>query len=232
MGQRSVINIRRKLQAFVIALFFALAGLWQLSVPAFAQGTSLPGPSVPSVVGMPPPSSEAPPAATAAMPIPMPIAGTGITDENYHLGTGDKLRINIYGEDDLSGEFLVDGSGQVQLPLVGQVKAAGLTIHEFVAEVVTALQNGYLKDPKVSVEVENYRPFYIMGEVNKPGEYPYENGLTVLGAVALAGGYTYRADDSEVYIRHTGDTKEETFPADSTTKIAPGDIVRIAERLF
>jgi polysaccharide export outer membrane protein len=162
----------------------------------------------------------------------MPSASAGIIDENYQLGTGDKLRVNVYGEEDLSGEFLVDGSGQVQLPLVGQVKAKGLTIHEFVAEVTAALQTGYLKDPKVSVEVENYRPFYILGEVNKPGEYPYESGLTVPGAVALAGGFTYRADDSEVHIRRAGSEKEETMPADSTTKINPGDIVRISERIF
>jgi polysaccharide export outer membrane protein len=155
-----------------------------------------------------------------------------VTDENYRLGTGDKLRITIYGEEDLSGHFLVDGSGQVQLPLIGQVKAAGLTIHEFTGELTTAYQNGYLKDPKVSVEVENYRPFYIMGEVNKPGEYPFESGLNVLGAIALAGGYTYRADDTEVYVRRNGSPKEVTMPADASTKINPGDIVRVSERIF
>ena len=156
-----------------------------------AQESSLPGPS--ALVPAPTSSSST---AITIMP-----AGQGapITDEHYHLGTGDKLRVNVYGEEDLSGEFLVDGSGQVQLPLVGQVKAAGLTIHEFVSEVITSLKSGYLKDPKVSVEVLNYRPFYIMGEVNKPGEYPFENGLNVLGAIALAGGYTYRANDNDVY---------------------------------
>ena len=153
-------------------------------------------------------------------------------DENYRLGTGDKLHITVYGEEDLSGHFPVDGSGQVQLPLVGQVKAAGLTLHEFTGEITAAYQNGYLKDPKVSVEVENYRPFYIMGEVNKPGEYPFENGLNVMGAIALAGGYTYRADDTEVYVRRNGSPKEVTMPADANTKINPGDIVRVAERLF
>ena len=171
-------------------------------------------------------------AQTADPSTPASSQAPAITDEHYRLGTGDKLRINVYGEDDLSGEFLVDSSGQVQLPLVGQVKAAGLTLHEFVAEISAALMNGYLKDPKVSVEVENYRPFYIMGEVNKPGEYPYENGLNVLGAIALAGGYTYRANDSEVYLRRSGSTREEVMPADASTKINPGDIVRVAERLF
>lgn len=173
--------------------------------------------------------SASAPAGSAA---PAPRHAGAITDEYYHLGTGDKLKVTVYGEEDLSGEFLVDSAGQVQLPLVGQVKAAGLSIHEFVAEVTTALKNGYLKDPKVSVEVLNYRPFYIIGEVNKPGEYPYENGLNVLGAVALAGGYTYRANDSSVYVRRANSTKEERMPADATTRIYPGDIVRVAERIF
>jgi polysaccharide export outer membrane protein len=214
-----MLTTRHFIRQVALAALLALAGL---GVSAFAQDASLPGPSQP---------------ATAQAPQPAPLtfgatAGVPITDEHYRLGTSDKLRINVYGETDLSGEFVVDGSGQVQLPLVGQVKAAGLTLHEFIIEVATALKEGYLKDPKVSVEVMNYRPFYIMGEVNKPGEYPYENGLTVLGAVALAGGFTYRADDSEVYVRHAGSTKEQTMPADATAKISPGDIVRVAERFF
>ena len=153
-------------------------------------------------------------------------------DEHYTLGAGDKVKVTVYGEDDLSGEFLVDGSGHVQLPLIGQVKAAGLTIRQFVDEVTTALENGYLKDPKVSVQVSNYRPFYIIGEVNKPGEYPYESGLTVLRAVALAGGYTYRANDGSVYVRRINEAKEHSMPADATTRVYPGDIIRVPERIF
>lgn len=153
-------------------------------------------------------------------------------DEHYTLGSGDKIKITVYGEDDLGGEFTVDGSGHVQLPLIGQVKAAGLTLHQFAASVTTALQNGYLKEPKVNAQVLNYRPFYIIGEVNKPGEYPYENGLTVLRAVALAGGYTYRANDNRVYVRRVNDSEENSMPADSKTRINPGDIVRVPERIF
>ena len=155
-----------------------------------------------------------------------------VDDEHYTLGSGDKLKITVYGEEDLGGEFAIDGSGHIQLPLVGQVKAAGLTVHQFVAEMTTALQNGYLKDPKVSAQVLNYRPFYIIGEVNKPGEYPYENGLTILRAVALAGGYTYRANDGKVYVRRVNDSDEKSMPADSRTRILPGDIVRVPERIF
>lgn len=204
------------------AFFLFFLSFLGVVTPGWAQ--SLPGPTaaVPQVA----------PAGTAPLARVLPTAGVPITDEHYRLGTGDKLRVNIYGEEDLSGEFFVDGSGQVQLPLVGQVKAASLTIHEFVAEITNALKEGYLKDPKVSVEVLNYRPFYIIGEVNKPGEYPFENGLNVLGAVALAGGYTYRANDSSVYVRRAGTNKEESVPAEATTKVYPGDIIRIAERLF
>jgi protein involved in polysaccharide export with SLBB domain len=166
-----------------------------------------------------------------AQGVPIGPLGAG-TDESYKLGTGDKIKITVFGQDDLGGEFLVDDTGYLRLPLIGQVKAAGLTVHQFEDAVIAKLADGYLKDPRVSVEVTNYRPFYIIGEVNKPGEYPYVNGMNVLNAVALAGGYTYRADDTVVYVRRKGQQTEEKDPADQTTEIHPGDIVRIAERFF
>lgn len=150
----------------------------------------------------------------------------------YKLDTGDKVKVTVYGEDDLSGEFEVDGSGNVRLPLIGQVKAAGLSVRDFEASVAAALSKGYLVNPKVSVEVATYRPFTILGEVNKPGEYPYEAGMTVLNAVALGGGYTYRADEDEVYIRRKGSTQEVELPADDRTLVYPGDTVRVDERIF
>jgi protein involved in polysaccharide export with SLBB domain len=153
-------------------------------------------------------------------------------NESYRLGTGDKLKLTVFGQDDLGGEFTVDDQGFIRLPLIGQVKAAGLTIHDFEDAVTAKLADGYLRDPRVSVQVVNYRPFYIIGEVNKPGEYPYENGMNVLNAVSLAGGYTYRADDSVVYVRRKGSPDEEKQPADQTTIIYPGDIIRVAERFF
>ena len=165
------------------------------------------------------------PGAKSADPAPGEVPG-------YKLGTGDKIRVTVFGEQDLSGEYEVDGSGNLRLNLVGQVKAAGLTLPEFEANVRKALEDGYLKDPKVAAEVINYRPFYIIGEVNRPGEYPYSNDMTILNAVAKAGGYTYRANESNVYIRRNGDTKEVGVPADQTTKIYPGDVVRVPERFF
>jgi polysaccharide export outer membrane protein len=150
----------------------------------------------------------------------------------YKLDTGDKVKVIVYGEDDLSGEFDVDGSGFVRLPLIGQVRAAGLTLKDFETAIEAKLATGYLVNPKVSVAVSNYRPFTILGEVNKPGEYPYENDMTVLNAVALGGGYTYRADKDNVYIRRKGSQSEVKMPADDRTAIYPGDTVRVDERIF
>ena len=198
-----------------------------LSISGADGQATLPGPSalsrVPGAGTLQPPSLQS--NANSA-------SGAIIVDDNYRLGTGGKMKIAVYGEEDLTGEFLVNGAGEVQFPLLGQVKAAGLSVHEFVAELTALLGAKYLRDPRVSVEIENYRPFYIMGEVNKPGEYPFENGLNVLGAVALAGGYTYRADDKDVRIRRNGSDKEETLPANANTKINPGDVIEVAERIF
>ena len=150
----------------------------------------------------------------------------------YRLGSGDKVRVTVFGEDALTGEYLVGGSGKISLPLVGEVQAGGLTISQFQNEVITALKEGYLKDPKVSAEVLNYRPFYILGEVQKPGEYPYSNGLTVLNAVATANGFTYRANTKKVFIKRGGENAEHEYPLTSITQVAPGDTIRIAERFF
>jgi protein involved in polysaccharide export with SLBB domain len=151
---------------------------------------------------------------------------------NYHLGTGDKIRVIVYGEDDLGGEFSVDGNGYVSLPLIGQVKASGMAAPDLELQITNKLADGYVNNPKVSVEVTAYRPFYVIGQVNKPGEYPFVNDMTVLNAVALAGGYTDQADDEDVYVRRNGTSKEEQVVADQTTHIYPGDVVRVSRTTF
>jgi protein involved in polysaccharide export with SLBB domain len=150
----------------------------------------------------------------------------------YRLGSGDKIRVTTFGEEALTGEFLVGGTGKVSMPLVGELDAAGLTARDFQSRVETALKEGYLREPRVSVEVLSYRPFYILGEVTKPGEYPYTNGLTVQNAVATANGFTYRANKTRVFIKRADGVKEEEFPLTSTTQVAPGDTIRIGERFF
>jgi polysaccharide export outer membrane protein len=156
--------------------------------------------------------------------------GSAATEAVYRLDSGDKLRVIVFGEHDLSGEFEVDGTGTVSLPLIGQVYARGLTLRGFEAAVEALLSDGYLKDPRVSTEVLNYRPFYIIGEVQEGGEYPFVSGMNVLTAVALAGGYTYRANSSRVYI--TRESHELELPATADTRVLPGDVIRVPERFF
>lgn len=177
------------------------------------------------------------PAAQAQGAPPAPQASAPITADqaaglDYQLGSGDKVRVTVFGEPSLSGEFYVTGSGKLSLPLVGEVKAEGLSVRQFQDTVETALRDGYLKEPRVSVEVLNFRPFYILGEVTKPGTYPYTSGLTVQNAVATAGGYTYRADKGKVFIKHDGEEKETKVELTPSTKVGPGDTVRIGERFF
>lgn len=176
-------------------------------------------------------------AAAGAQPVVPPASGAAAssdtgTSSGYTLGSGDKVRVNVFGQADLAGEYVVDGAGFVQLPLIGQTKAAGLTVLEFQKEVTTKFAGGYLINPSVDVEVITYRPFYIIGEVKTPGQYGYINGMSILNAIALAGGYTDRADKSEVYVRRNGASKEIELPADETTKVNPGDILRVSERFF
>lgn len=162
--------------------------------------------------------------------------GIGATSENvlpeYQLGSGDRLRVNVFGEDSLSGEYLVSGAGRVALPLIGEVPAAGLTVGLFSDAVAARLRDGYINEPRVSAEVLNYRPFYILGEVGTPGTYPYTSALTVLNAVATAGGFSYRADQRRVFIRRAGESLEREIPLAATTMVLPGDTVRIGERFF
>lgn len=150
----------------------------------------------------------------------------------YRLGSGDKVRVITFGEEALTGEFSIGGSGMVSLPLIGEVRAAGLSVSEFQSQVEEKLKEGYLKEPRVSIEVLNYRPFYILGEVEKPGTYPYTNGLTVLNAVATAQGFTYRANTKRVFIKRADGKGEEQFPLTTGTLVAPGDTIRIGERFF
>jgi protein involved in polysaccharide export with SLBB domain len=150
----------------------------------------------------------------------------------YRLGSGDRVRVTVYGQDDLSGEFEIDGGGQLSLPLIQQVPAAGLTVPELEDVITDALKPDYLKNPRVSVEVLNYRPFYILGEVKQPGSYPYVNGMTVVNAVALAGGYTYRARENRVTIIRATDPSHTEEPATHDTAVLPGDVIMVPERFF
>jgi len=166
------------------------------------------------------------PAETVVVTAPKP------DNPEYRLGPTDKLRITVYGEDDLSGEFQIDSAGNIRMPLIGGLKAAGLTAEQLGAQIENALDNGYLNDGRVAVEVSEYRPFYIIGQVNKPGEYPYVSNMSALNAIALAGGFTEKAVESTIYVRHEGEIGEHPIATGELTRINPGDVVRVSETTF
>lgn len=157
---------------------------------------------------------------------------TAYGSADYRLGTADKIRVIVYEEADLGGEFQIDATGFVRLPLIGQIKAGGTTARELESGIASALAQGYLNDPRVSVEVLTYRPFYVVGQVQKPGEYPFAVGMTPASAVALAGGFSPKAIESTVYVRHQGDAAEQRIAVNDAIQLRPGDVVRVDSTTF
>jgi len=161
---------------------------------------------------------------------PVSLSAAGVAT---HLRAGDRIKINVYGEEALTGEYDVSPSGYVTMPLIGAIRAAGRTQAELGRDIAGRYRSGgLLQDPKVTVAVVQFRPFYILGEAANPGEYPFRSGLTVHAAVAMAGGFTYRASKSFVLIRHTGDEVWKEYPLTEPVVIAPGDLIRVPERYF
>ena len=150
----------------------------------------------------------------------------------YVLGPNDKVRVKVYGEPDITGEYEVDGNGRVSIPLAGRVQAAGKTTKQLEGAIRAALSKGIVRDPRVNVDVAAYRPYYILGEVKNSGEYPYKVGLTIMDAVAAAGGFTYRANEHKVYLRRAGVGREEEYTLNAPVLVYPGDNIRIPERYF
>lgn len=167
-------------------------------------------------------------------------ASTGVISERpldgqdapYRLDSGDRLRVIVFGQEDLSGEYAVDGAGQISIPLIPAVPARGLTTDELEQSIVSVLSQTLLRDPSVSVEVLSFRPFFILGEVTNAGQYPFVAGMTVKTAVAIAGGYTHRANERHARItRNLGDRIVE-IAVDTNTAVQPGDTILIRERYF
>ncbi len=151
---------------------------------------------------------------------------------SYTLGIDDKLALTVYGEEGLSGEQQVGPDGSIAVPLIGKVRAEGRTVDAVSAEVRERLAAGYLRNPSVSIAILTFRPFYILGEVNKPGEYAYRKGLSVADAVATAQGFSYRARKKYVYVRHAGTSEELKLELRPDLLVRPGDTLRIGERYF
>ena len=171
-------------------------------------------------------SLQLPPCLAASLPVGRDASAS------YTLGAGDKLRITVFNEPNLTGDYTVTSDGNVSLPLIGNVSASGMTLIGLQASLVSQLAP-FIKDPRVSVEQTIYRPYYILGEVNKPGEYVYSDGLQVSQAVATAGGYTYRANRGTVSVTRADNAKEERFKLhNQKVPVKPGDTIRVGERFF
>lgn len=161
---------------------------------------------------------------------PVSLSGMGVAS---YLQSGDRIKITVYGEETLTGEYDVNPNGYVAMPLIGAIKAVGRTQAEFGRDIANRYRSGgFLQDPKVTVAVVQFRPFYILGEAERPGEYPFRSGLNVHAAVAMAGGFTYRASKSIVLIRHAGEEIWKEYPLTEPVVIAPGDLIRVPERYF
>jgi protein involved in polysaccharide export with SLBB domain len=151
---------------------------------------------------------------------------------SYNLDTGDRVRISVFGQDGISNSYFVDAAGYVNIALVGPVAARGLTAPALAQAIAGRLREGFVREPHVSVEVEAYRPFYILGEVNAPGQYPYQPGITLETAIAIAGGYSARADKRNVMLTRAMNGAPFKSKVPLQTPLRPGDTINVAERWF
>ncbi|WP_193369265.1 polysaccharide biosynthesis/export family protein [Pelagibius marinus] len=159
---------------------------------------------------------------------PLPAAEEG----PYRLGAGDRVRLQVFGQEELSQEYLISDSGTITMPLVGSVEAEGRSLPALEGDIAARLSDGILVSPNVTAEIVNYRPFYILGETKAPGQYPYVPRMTVLTAVSMSGGYTFRADQDQVSITRMVDGRMSEFRADPLAYVEPGDVINVYERYF
>src|SRR5580698_7150438 len=153
-------------------------------------------------------------------------------DAGYRLDAGDRLRVVVYGQDGLTNTYAIDAGGSITMPLIGAVRARGRSPAGLASEITGRLRNGYIRDPSVAVEIESYRPFFILGEVAAPGQYPYVPNMSVESAVAIAGGFSPRARRDRVTLTHTDASGSTRFVVPLGTSLSPGDTVLVGERWF
>jgi polysaccharide export outer membrane protein len=183
-----------------------------------------------------PPPNDAPAPSAASMPYDAyaaaPASAAIRYDAGYQLDAGDKLRVVVYGQDGLTNTYTIDAAGSITMPLIGQVPARGRSPAKLAAEIAGRLRNGYIREPSVAVEIESYRPFFILGEVQAPGQYPYVPNMTVESAIAIAGGFSPRARRDLVTVTHTDATGVGRYVVPLGTALGPGDTVQVGERWF
>jgi polysaccharide biosynthesis/export protein len=171
--------------------------------------------------------------ATAPAPIPVAYAAAPMPaayDTSYRLDAGDKLRVVVYGQEGLTNSYAIDAGGSIAMPLIGAVPARGRTPAGLAALIAAKLRNGYIREPSVAVEIESYRPFFILGEVAAPGQYPYVPNMSVESAVAIAGGFSPRARRDAVTLTHTDGSGSIRIVVPLGTAVNPGDTVLVGER--
>ena len=165
--------------------------------------------------------------------VPMAAAGGGSPGDSNKLGPNDRLRITVFGQPTLTGEYTLDGNGVLAFPLIGNVPANGSTTIQLQQAIAAKLQPDYMVNPNVSAEVITRRPFYVIGEVQKPGNYPYVTDMTAVNAIAMAGGFTRRARKNDFYIRRLDkDGKVVRIEANAGTVLQAGDTLEVRERIF
>jgi polysaccharide export outer membrane protein len=170
-----------------------------------------------------------------AGPAPMPVAyaePAAVYEASYHLDAGDRLRVVVYGQEGLTNTYAIDAGGSITMPLIGSVAARGQTPAGLAAAIAARLRGGFIRDPSVAVEIEAYRPFFILGEVAAPGQYPYVPNMTVESAVAIAGGFSPRARRDRVTVTHTDAAGTGRYVVPPGTSLSPGDTVLVGERWF
>jgi polysaccharide biosynthesis/export protein len=221
----------RFLVFFSLALMLASTGCMRRPAPG-PIASAEPVTAATQPAAEPPPVIAAPP--EAAMPTDaMAAAPTGAAGEPaYLLDSGDKLRVVVFGQEGLSNSYAVDAAGNITMPLIGAVHAREHTPAALSASIAAKLRNGYIREPHVAVEIEAYRPFFILGEVTAPGQYPYVPNMTAETAIAIAGGFTPRADRKKVDVSRTADGQTYRGKVPLPFPLRPGDTILVSERWF
>ena len=215
-------GVRAQIASLMAAL--ALAGCMTGNQVAMAPRSDLDA----MAYGQPDNDTPSRNAYAAAMPVAYAAPVSAHHDAPYHLDAGDKLRVVVFGQEGLTNTYAIDAGGAITMPLIGAVTARGRTPAGLAAEIAAKLRNGYIREPSVAVEVETYRPYFILGEVAAPGQYPYVPNMSVESAVAIAGGFSPRAKRDSVTLTHNAD--RVVVPLG--TPISPGDTVLVSERWF
>ena len=221
-GERNRVATLGRTILLVLLVAASVGGCKMRAIP----GLLTPSAALATPAPLPPPDGWEP------MPIGAILGVPVVVNETYTLDSGDKVRIVVFGQDNLSRVYGVDGSGYVSLPLIGPVCARGLTTFQLAAAVASELKRKYVKDPKVTAEVDAYRPFFILGEVRKPGQFAYVNGMSVETAVAIAEGYTERANERKVRLTRKFGGVMSTVMVPTDYPMQPGDTIYVLERFF